>query len=318
MQNGKEIVVKVPASSANLGSGFDTLGLALNIYNYVAIKWSSNPDVRLKITGYGRELNEGNKQNLIYQGVVKVLKEFGYPIKNLSIRLENNIPFCRGLGSSAAAIVGGSMAANALIGQPLDKKQLLKLVFDFEGHPDNIYPAMYGGLIVSSNLVEREHSTHEYLFKKIKLSNKLKFLAVIPEVNVDTKMARQALPEEIKLQDALYNLSRIPLLVMALKEGDYHLLHHAMDDRLHEPYRKKLLPGLANALVELRHMGLPTAISGAGPSVLIALQAQDPKLKIEIENVFFQNGIKCSSKFLEPENQGARILNHSILKSKAT
>ncbi len=303
-----EVMVKIPATSANLGPGFDTLGLALDLYNYVTISWSNKSEIEVNVEGFGQELMDNQDENMVYHAARKVLNHCGENNKGLYIRLENNIPFCRGLGSSAAAIVGGAVAANQLIGEPMDKEQLLDLVFDIEGHPDNIFPAMYGGLVVSSNCGDEKAGEHKYMFKKINLPRELQFLAVIPKDHLDTQMARQALPKMVKHSEAVYNLGRVSLLILAFQTADYNLMHHAMNDCLHEQYRAKLLPGLSEALHELRGFSIPSAISGAGPSVLAVVSSRAEEIKRQIEDIFKRKELECHTIFLRPENQGAQII----------
>jgi homoserine kinase len=260
----KRIVrVRVPASTANLGPGFDALGMALGLYNEVEVELTGTT-LALEIRGEGAErLQALGERNLVARSVTGTLKRLGIPAGGIQIRMENRIPLSRGLGSSSAAALGGVAAALALAGASLKPEEILDLTLPFEGHPDNITPALLGGLTVST-LVEGKIRC-----VKLPLPNGLQAVAVIPKFHLSTAKARRALPRTVPRADAVFNVGRVALLLGALQAGRLDLLREAAQDRLHQPYRAPLVPGMAEVLAEGERAGaLACFLSGAGPTLL--------------------------------------------------
>lgn len=258
------IKVMVPATSANLGPGFDTLGLALNLYN--TFTFEEIPQ-GLEILGCDEGFN--NEDNLIYTSMLKIFEEIGYKVNGIRITVEAEIPVSRGLGSSAACIIGGVMGANQIAGNPLSKDELLKIATEIEGHPDNVAPALFGGLVVS--IMEDGKAYHN----AINVAKGLKFIALIPEFTLPTKEARGVLPTSVPHKDAVYNVGRVSLFLSALSNGRFDLLKVALKDKLHQPYRGVLIPDFDNILSKCEETGsLGTFLSGAGPT-LMALVDED-------------------------------------------
>ena len=254
-----KITVRVPATTANIGPGFDSMGCALALYNYITCKVL--PAGKLVITGCPEPYQ--NEENLAVQGYRAVLSRLGLPNEGLSLNIRAEIPVCRGLGSSAALIAGGAAAANLLHGSPLPPAELLEVTNEIEGHPDNLAPAIYGGLTAS--LVE-DGKTRTV---KLPLSPTQRWVAAIPDFELSTHLARAVLPKEVAFVDAVYNASHVAVLVGALGRGDRELIAMALRDRLHQPYREKLIPEYNKVKTAAEQCGaIAFCISGAGPTLL--------------------------------------------------
>ena len=286
------IKVRVPATSANLGPGFDILGIALNLYNVFTVDYSDELIIKENDNEYA------NENNLFYVGFKKTNEILNINKKCIVDFSEINIPFSRGLGSSAALIVGGIYAANILSGNKLSKSEMINIATKIEGHPDNVCPAILGGLTMSysdENLV---------ISKKIDISDKYYFTVFIPKYEVSTEMARQVIKKNIDLKDSIFNTSHALFLIEALKNYDEKLLKFAMDDKLHVPYRKKLIKEYDTLKkICLEHGALGFTISGSGPT-MIAISNIENFSKI-IDNVT-QDTIKTLD--LKIDNEGVKIL----------
>ena len=253
------VKILVPATSANVGAGFDALGLALSLHNTVTMEeWD-----KLDIMASDGSLVPTGTSNLIYRSAKAVYEQLGKPIKGLRIRQENPIPMARGLGSSSACIVAGILGANALLGNPLTKRQMLTLATSIEGHPDNVAPAMLGGF-VSSVFDEGQVFT-----ARKEINEDLAFAAFIPNSKLFPQKARAALPKTVDRRDAVYNLSRAALATAAFCDGDYELLRVATKDALHQQYRLPLIPGGERVFEIAWDLGAYAVyISGAGPTIM--------------------------------------------------
>ena len=253
------VKILVPATSANVGAGFDALGLALSLHNTVTMEeWD-----KLDIMASDGSLVPTGTSNLIYRSAKAVYEQLGKPIKGLRIRQENPIPMARGLGSSSACIVAGILGANALLGNPLTKRQMLTLATSIEGHPDNVAPAMLGGF-VSSVFDEGQVFT-----ARKEINEELAFAAFTPNFKLLTEKARAALPKTVDRRDAVYNLSRAALATAAFCDGDYELLRVATKDALHQQYRLPLIPGGERVFEIAWDLGAYAVyISGAGPTIM--------------------------------------------------
>ena len=294
--------VQVPASTANLGPGFDCLGMALKLFNIVEMSEISF-GLSIEVTGEGKGYIPRDTTNVVYTCAQHLFKTVGYTPKGLRIRLHNNIPMSRGLGSSAAAIIGGLVAANVISGGILNPVQLLRIAIQIEGHPDNVTPALFGGITVYA------HTDEEVNYLKIDPPSGLKAIITIPDFPLSTKDAREALPKQISLEDAVFNIGRTALLVASLQRGDLNLLAVAMEDRLHQSYRAGLIPGMRKVFAAARLAGAKgVALSGAGPT-LIALTDKNPGLIAKVmKETFLQSGVTARSVVLDPSLTGARAL----------
>jgi homoserine kinase len=264
-----EVEVRVPASTTNLGPGFDALGLALRLHNRIALRVTDGP-VRVSVEGEGAGVLETGPENLVYRSVERLCREVGRPAPALEIRLHNAIPVSRGLGSSSTAIVGGLVGANALLGEPLSSEQLLRLAVEIEGHPDNVTPALLGGFQVTSLTDEG------LLHLRIAPPAGLRAVVCIPEAAVSTAAARRVLPKSYSRADAVFNIGRVSLLVAALLSGETGVLQAAMEDRIHQPYRAALVPGFEAALRGALEAGAVGAcLSGSGSTMLALVTGKE-------------------------------------------
>jgi len=254
-------LVRVPATSANLGPGFDALGLALALYNEVSLAESDTLVVSIEGEGAGR-LDTGS-DNVVARAARMAFEAAGRPFRGAAIHCVNRIPLQRGLGSSAAAWVGGLAAANALLGDPIDRQGLVALAARAEGHPDNVAAAVLGGLAVSCA------DGAGVAAVSLPVPPALRFVVLVPEIESATREARAVLPGEVPRADAVFNVQRVSLLLGALASGRTDLLATAMHDRLHQPYRLRLFPWMDAVLAAARKAGaLGCVLSGAGPSIL--------------------------------------------------
>lgn len=258
------IKIRVPATSANLGSGFDALGLALTLYNRV---WMEEAD-RIDITSKDNIKVPTDENNLIYWAAKRLYEECGKKLPGLKIIQENNIPMASGLGSSSACIVAGLVGANRLIGSPMSQNDLINLAAAIEGHPDNTTPAISGGLVTSAVEGDRVYSV------SVPVSEKIRFAAFHPPFELKTEEARSVLPNEYNRKDAVYNLSRSALMTASLFSGATENLRVAVQDKIHQPYRLGLIKdgdSVFRLSYELGSLG--TYISGAGPTIIALIES---------------------------------------------
>ena len=263
---GQKVVVDVPATTANLGPGFDCLGAALDLNNRFAMRRIEGGGERFELIIEGSEGSHlrGGPENLVYRAAQRVWKAAGLEPVALEARVRLAVPPARGLGSSATAIVAGLMGANALVGEPLSKEKLLELAIDIEGHPDNVVPSLLGGLCMTAKA-----ASQRWRVVRCEWMPSVKAVVAIPSIRLSTSEARRAMPKAIPVADAVVNLGALTLLLQGLRTGNGDLISDGMHDRLHEPYRWRLIKGgdqVKQAAMEAGAWGC--AISGAGPSVL--------------------------------------------------
>ncbi|HXA41952.1 MAG TPA: homoserine kinase [Candidatus Solibacter sp.] len=255
--------VSVPATSANLGPGFDVLGLALDLVDVFEV-WETGTDVSIEVDGEGAGTVPTDRSNLFHMTLQKYFDAAGYETRGLRIREHNRIPLARGLGSSAATIVGALVAARAVSGSPIDDDRLLDMAVSLEGHPDNVAAALRGGFVMVA-----DEGDGRYLARDLAWSDRLGAALFIPDLLVATESARQVLPEQYSRADAVHNLGRLAMLLAAIGEARIEDLRIATQDRLHQPYRSSLVPGLAEMIAAANEAGAGGAfLSGAGPTVL--------------------------------------------------
>ena len=260
--------IRIPASTANLGSGFDSVGIALNLYNYIEIGAAPGCDIS---SADGSEVPTG-EDNLIYLSAKKVYEKAGLPFRGLKIIEENNVPFARGLGSSSACIVGGVFGANEILGRPFTKDELLDIAAEIEGHPDNVSPALLGGF--TANAMEGKNVR----YVKADVSESLVFAAFVPPFELKTADARAVMPKEVSLKDSVFNLSRSAILSASFLSGKYENLKTACEDKLHQPYRLPLIPGGKKIIEESYKNGaLAAYISGAGSTMMAIFDCEKEK-----------------------------------------
>ena len=253
----KRVTVRVPATTANLGPGFDAFGCALSLYTDVTFE---ETDAGLEITGCDEAY--AGPDNMAYTAYCAVLASLSEEIRGVKIHIESQIPICRGLGSSAALLVAGAMGANVLRGNKLSTQGLLNITNAMEGHPDNLAPAFFGGLTAS--MVDNGLP----VTVNFPLHPDWEFLALIPDFTLPTTIAREALPTEYPRADAVYNIAHGAMVLKALELGDEKLLRNAMQDRIHQPYRKSLIADYEKIEGLIRTTGAAFCLSGAGPTLL--------------------------------------------------
>ncbi len=260
------IRIDVPATSANLGSGFDSLGIALTMKNRVWVEEYDGLDISCTD---GLDVPK-DESNLIFWAASHLYDICGKKLPGLKIIQENNIPMARGLGSSSACIVAGILAANRFMGNPLSHTDLINLAAKIEGHPDNTSPALSGGLVASAMEGERVYSV------SVPVSDKIRFAVMIPPFELKTEKARAALPKEYSREDAVYNLSRSGLMTASLFSGELHNLRVAVQDRIHHPYRSGLIENYDNVFRMSYELGsLGTYVSGAGPTIIAMIETEN-------------------------------------------
>ncbi|MBB6674256.1 homoserine kinase [Cohnella nanjingensis] len=302
------VVAKVPASTANLGPGFDTLGMALSLYEWIDLR----PAAETTITLYGDNL-EGvprDKSNLVYEVAQAVFARAGREVPELAIGIRSDIPLTRGLGSSASAIVGALVAANALIGDPLSADTLFQMATALENHPDNVGASLFGGIVAAAWDGSRAEAV------RFDPPAGLAALVAIPAFELSTKHARNVLPREVPLGDAVFNVAHGALLTAALATGRLDVLKHALRDRLHQPYRAALVPGMETILREAPdHGALGAVLSGAGPTLLLLAEAgagRPGELERFVTEVMAAEGIAVSLRWLEPCLDGPEVRAISV------
>jgi homoserine kinase len=290
--------VRVPATSANLGPGFDALGLALALHNEVIAEEEQGVTVRIEGEGADRLPRDGS--NVVARGVRLAYETAGRPFKGCALTCVNRIPAARGLGSSAAAWVGGLLAGNALAGAPLSKEMVLTLAARAEGHPDNVAAAIFGGLTVSCGTPEG------VIAVALPVPPSLAWVVLVPEVTSSTAEARALLPPSVPRADAVFNVQRVALLLASLQTARTGPLATALDDRLHQPYRLKLFPWLPEVAAAAREAGaLGCVLSGAGPSLLAVVAGDGGPVARAMEATLRRAGVSGSARALAVDADGA-------------
>ena len=308
-----KVSVKVPATTANLGPGFDCLGLALPIYNTVTVEETIMPGTGIEINIIDETHEQDiisiptDENNIVYKAIELLYNSIGQTPSELKITIKTHIPIARGLGSSAAVIVGGLIAANELLGRPADEAALLSIATEIENHPDNITPAVVGGFVVAS--IEEDGSV---VYSKMNWPKDWNITVCIPDYELATDIARSVLPVEVPMKDAIFNLKHAAMLVQAVNTHDEKLMKIALHDKLHQQYREKLIPGLKEINEALKHeenvMGV--VISGAGPSVLVISHGNNlDKIRETVSKVWLDLNVKSKILTLQVEENGATVLD---------
>jgi len=323
------LTIKVPATSANLGPGFDALGLALDLWNETRLSTDFGTDERMRATdggtdeqmratdfgtderikrmsvavqGEGAGLLAKNEKNLIVRAAQKLAERLGRSLPPFHAECINQIPLSSGLGSSAATIVTGLLAGNALFENPLSKAEILNLASEMEGHPDNVAPALMGGLVVST--VE----AGQVIARQIPSSIAFGITIALPDFYISTKQARAALPKKISLKNAVDNISRAVLVTEAFRTSDLNLLGKAMTDKLHQPHRLKLIPGAQAAMDAAKEAGAAAvALSGAGPSLIAFSSKAESAIGEAMKRAYETAGLATRIFNLKASTRGADI-----------
>lgn len=291
------VTIRVPASTANLGTGFDTLGLALQLYLTVT---AYNTEGRVGLSGEKPTFGD-----LLHQAMEVVFSQAGLPMPRLKLEIKSQIPAGKGLGSSAAVIIAGMYLANHLSGYPFSEEQLLNWALAMEGHPDNIVPAVAGGLTTAMVL------GRELFYQKVSLHGDLKVIIAVPDFTLPTREARAVLPEEVPWNDCVRHLQQACFVVQSLSNGDYRHLARAMDDEIVQPSRQSLIPGLKEVIeTALQRGALGAALSGAGPSVMALADRNLEYIGTGMQEAFRDAGCQSRCLYLNIDHQGVQIFNH--------
>ncbi len=297
--------VRVPASSSNLGPGFDALSLALQIYLTVGIEASSSIDrSRVVASGVDSEKIPEGGDNLILRVMETVAQRRGRQIKPVLLKVQNEIPLARGLGSSSTAILAGVSCYEVVAGDSLSESEIFDYAMEFEPHPDNLAAGLLGGLTVSAI-----SDSGKAMSSSLKVSEGITPVLVIPDFELSTQKARDVLPEGYSRNDTVFNIQRAPLMVAALTGGDWQMLSEAMRDRVHQPYRAPLIPGF-EAVLKMEMDGLAgIALSGAGPTVLALARPEAAAVVGEqIVKVFGRSGVTASARICRIDTEGRSFL----------
>lgn len=310
-----KVTVKVPATSANIGPGFDCLGMALPIYNTITIEETVLPGtgIEINIMSETDSMSDADFENvpkdensIVYKAVELLYNSIGQEPSELKINIQAQIPITRGLGSSASVVVGGLIAANKLLGSPADEMALLSIATEVEGHPDNIAPAILGGFVLSS--LENDGTV---TYEKLNWPDEWDITLCIPNFELSTSISRSALPQEVPLQDAVFNAKHLAMLVQAVNTKNEKLMKIALHDKLHQPYREKLVPGMKEIMEAFKHEDgiLGCVLSGAGPTLMIISHKYDlDKIKTTVKEIWEMQSIKSEIKTLKVAQQGAVIV----------
>jgi homoserine kinase len=303
---GRSVTVKVPATTANLGPGFDTLGLALSLYDELFVSVREEPGVFVEVHGVGHGEVPTDETNLVVTAIAHTFADYGFELPNLDLVANNVIPHGRGLGSSGAAIVSGIMAAKGLLAGivDIDSVALLRLATEMEGHPDNVAPALFGGLTIA--WVTPEGPQH----KKLIVHRGVSPLVCVPETTMSTALARSLQPSSVPHEDAIFNVSRSALLIAALIQSP-ELLLAATEDKLHQSYRASAMPETDSLIQVLRKNGLAAVVSGAGPSLLVL--CSDPAQRLVAAQLVAENSATpWQSLMLAVDFKGATVISHPV------
>lgn len=296
-----QVVIKIPATTANLGPGFDCLAMALDLWNQFVFT-PRDSGYQLHVEGEGAGVISSNPENLAITAFELFFKRFEIPkIPGLQILSSNQVPISSGLGSSATAILAGLLAARSISERIVSDAEILRLACEIEGHPDNVSAALSGGLTVSI-LDQGEPIVRRFELPRVQA------VIILPAVQLPTRQARSVLPAQVPFVDAVFNLGRAALVVEALRSGDLDLLGRCMQDHLHQPYRLGLIPGAQAALEAARSAGAAAAVlSGAGPSLIAFFHGDPEPVSRAMQHALAQHGVSSRKWFLFSTNQGAQI-----------
>ncbi|MFN4002844.1 homoserine kinase [Microcella sp.] len=304
---GRRVTVKVPATTANLGPGFDTLGLALSVYDELEVSVREAPGATVEVHGVGEGEVPTDESNLVVRSIAHTFAAHGLVMPGLDLVAHNVIPHGRGMGSSGAAIVSGVMAAKGLLEGIVEMSadDLLARATELEGHPDNVAPALFGGLTIA--WVTPEGPQH----KRLTVHRGVSLLVAVPETStMSTALARSLQPESVPHQDAIFNVSRSALLIAALIQSP-ELLLAATEDKLHQTYRASAMPETNALITVLRQHGLAAVVSGAGPSVLVL--CSDPAQRLQAAELIEQHATTpWLSHMLAVDFKGATVNTHPV------
>ena len=295
----QSVLVKAPATTANLGPGFDCLGAALDLWNTVKVQVGGSG---IDIKGEGADYLDRGNGNLVYRSLTFLFKEIGMPVPPMAIACENNIPVSRGLGSSAAAVASGLVAANAICGDIFSTQELLKFAVTLEGHPDNVTAAILGGC----RIVVRDGE--DLIVASVPLAKEIRAVLFIPEQLIRTEKSREVLGPEVSRADALFNVGRVALLVNALNTGKHDDLRVATQDRLHQPQREVLFPAMRLIIKAGLEAGAVGAfLSGSGSTIIAMVRDHEMTVSYEIADMAAKKGIPGELRVVEFSQIGTQV-----------
>ncbi len=299
--DAKTIRIRIPATTSNLGPAFDAIGLALQLYLHVEVSRRDDLLSCMEFVGEDQHLVPTDETNLVWQAMERMARAHGRRLPPFVMRVENEIPITKGLGSSAAACLSAAAAADFLCGLVLPCEEWLRFASELEGHPDNAAPALYGGLVASI-------SGETLLCSPAPFPLHWTIVAVTPDFELETKKARAALPAAVSHGDAVFNVQRTAFLMSQLIQGKSEGLREAMSDRLHQPYRSPLMPGLEKILTMAQTDGLiGVALSGAGSTVIAFADSNEREIASQISRIFAEHGLKARERLLKADNSGLTI-----------
>ena len=307
--NERSVRVRVPATSANLGPGFDALGVACTLYNEMTLTLMHEPGLHITARGEGAAYIPSDERNIVWKSIRYLLQraDRADEFQGAKIRMSNRIPLSRGLGSSATAIVAGLTAANAVVGSPFNRDDLLQFATDIEGHPDNVAPAIYGGFTV--NTVTNGHVECFSFLPRIVM----RFVVMVPDFYLSTKSAREVLPAEVPMKDAVFNVSHAAMMVAALARGSEKHLGNSFEDALHQNYRASLIPGMFDVFAAAKKAGAYGAVlSGAGPCLIAFVPAHrkcTEDVAAAMQESFRAHNVEARPLHLRLDTKGARVLH---------
>lgn len=298
MKDNNQFEVSVPATIANIGPGFDTLGIAIQKYLVVKVEEGIG---NIKLIGEVENISSG--ENAFIEGLERAGEIASSEIPSLDIEIHSDIPLKKGLGSSGAARVGGLAAGNKIFNLKLSNEEIAKEAAKLEGHPDNAVPSALGGLTISCMTEEG------LIFSRHEIESDLKIIVGVPDVEVNTSEARNMLPEKISFEDAVFSNSRSCLLISAIVKKDYNLLKWAMEDRLHQPYRKKNICGFETIVKEISKKAFGTAIAGSGPSIFsFAEEGKTREIGNLMVDIWKKHGVQADYFITSVNNEGVKII----------
>ena len=303
MATKTRVTVKAPATTANLGPGFDCMGMALDIWNSIDVELGPGG---VEVIGEGADRLPGDRRNLVHRSFRLPFEESGQMVPEVVITSRNQVPLARGLGSSSAAVVGGLLAGNEMAGRPMSSEQLLELAAETEGHPDNAAPALLGGC----QIVVRHKGS--LVTSRVPLPQDLNTVLFIPDMRMPTQQARDLLPSSVPRRAAVYNIGRVALLVKALATDDLSDLAVATDDMLHQRQRQDLFPAMKSIIQGALDAGaLGAFLSGAGPTVLALTKGREMTIGYEMSDAADKSGVSGTVKVTSPTEMGAHVVEGS-------
>lgn len=294
------IYYKIPATSANMGPGFDCMGMAFDMYNIIGMQ-ETDSGLSIEMRGIGSENLPTDKSNLAFTSAKYFFDNAGYSPKGLKIKIHNDIPIARGLGSSSSIIIGAMLCANEMAKTGLEKTEILNIASKLETHPDNIAPAMLGGIVVGAV------NESGIMCKKILPKHDLAAVCLIPSYEIKTDDARKILPQDITMSDSIHNISRLSLMLLSLQDGDYETLKKSCSDRLHQPYRKNLIKEYDEFMdISKRYGSIASFISGSGSTLMSLCKKENANfLHEKLCEKFVDGNSKNAVKILHPDLNGA-------------